>query len=61
MIVRARQYYKEISGKEGFVIEGKVSPEAFEKRFKARVDYEDVDAGEEVKEWLEGMTYDRKG
>ncbi len=59
MISRARQFYQSISGKDGFVIEGKVSKEAFEKRFKAKASYDEVNR--EVRDWLEQMTFDKKG
>jgi len=38
-----------------------VSKEAFEKRFKEKAAYDDLDAKPEVKEWLQNMTYDKKG
>lgn len=58
VIVRARRYYQTISGKEGFVIEGKVSKEAFEKRFKEKELYE---GNPDVQDWLSNMTFDKKG
>ena len=61
MIVRARRYYQEVSGKDGFVLEGQVSKEAFEKRFKEKVSYDNMDANQEVKDWLSQMTFDKKG
>jgi hypothetical protein len=38
-----------------------VSKEAFEKRFKQKAAYDDLDGQPEVKKWLQNMTYDRKG
>ena len=58
VIIRARRYYQEVSGQEGFVHEGKVSKDAFEKRFKEA----DVHEGNaEVQDWLSNMTFDKKG
>jgi hypothetical protein len=61
VIVRARRYYQEVSGKDGFVIEGEVSKDAFQKRFKEKASYDNIDANEEVKDWLGNLTYDQKG
>ena len=61
VIVRARRYYQSISGKDGFVLEGNVSKDAFEKRFKEKVSYDKMDASQETKEWLDQMTFDKKG
>ena len=62
MIVRARRYYQSISGKDGFVIEGEVSKEAFQTRFKEKASYgDDIDNNAEVKDWLDNMTFDKKG
>ena len=62
VIVRARRFYKEVSGKEGFVIEGKVSQEAFQARFKQKAPFDkDEEMGQDVKNWLNNMTYDKKG
>ena len=58
VIVRARRYYQEISGQEGFVHEGKVSKEAFEKRFKEKANYE---GNPDAQKWLSNMTADKKG
>ena len=58
VIVRARRYYQEVTGKEGFVHEGKVGKEAFEKRFKENEIHEGND---EVQQWLSNMTSDKKG
>ena len=38
-----------------------MSKEAFEKRFKEKASYDDIDSKQEVKEWLEQMTFDKKG
>lgn len=61
MIVRARRFYQEISGNEGFVIEGKVSKEAFAQRFKQKANYDNIDGNKGVQEWLHRMTSDKKG
>merc|ERR1711963_537301 len=58
VIIRARRYYQQISGQEGFVHEGKVSKDAFEQRFK---EHEIHDGNEEVQNWLSNMTFDKKG
>ena len=58
VIIRARRYYQEVTGHEGFVHEGKVGPEAFVKRFKEAELHE---GNEEVQEWLTNMTFDKKG
>lgn len=60
-ITRARRYYQNISGADGFVIEGEVSKEAFTKRFKEKASYDEIDAKEDVKDWLDNMTHDKKG
>ena len=59
MIVRARRYYQEISGKDGFVIEGNVSKNAFEERFEEKASYDTY--APEVGQWLDRMTFDKKG
>lgn len=61
MIVRARRFYQEISGKDGFVIEGKVSKEAFAERFKEKAHYDRFEDDSEVQKWLQQMTFDKKG
>ncbi len=58
MIVRARRYYREVTGIDGFVIENKVGKDAFAKRFKENNLYE---GNEEVQDWLANMTADKKG
>jgi len=58
VIIRARRYYQQVSGEEGFVHEGKVNKDAFEKRFKSDGIHE---GNEEVQEWLSNMTADKKG
>ena len=58
VIIRARRYYQNISGHEGFFIEGKVQKDAFESRFK---EHEIHDGNEDVQEWLSNMTFDKKG
>lgn len=57
-IVRARRYYQNVTGQEGFVHEGKVDKEAFASRFKEKDIYE---GNEDVQNWLSNMTADRKG
>eukprot|EP00095_Tigriopus_kingsejongensis_P007525 maker-scaffold103_size370364-snap-gene-2.26 protein:Tk07525 transcript:maker-scaffold103_size370364-snap-gene-2.26-mRNA-1 annotation:"proline dehydrogenase isoform 2" len=59
VIVRARRFYQNVSGRDGFVIEGQVSKEAFEQRFKEKVKYDNLQP--EVDKWLENMTFDKKG
>lgn len=59
VIVRARRFYQNVSGHDGFVIEGKVSKEAFEQRFKQKVNYDTYEP--EVQDWLGNMTFDKKG
>ncbi|XP_059091903.1 proline dehydrogenase 1, mitochondrial-like isoform X3 [Tigriopus californicus] len=59
VIVRARRFYQNVSGHDGFVIEGKVSKEAFEQRFKQKVNYDKYEP--EVQDWLGNMTFDKKG
>lgn len=61
VIARTRLYYQSISGKKGFVIEGNVSHDAFEQRFMEKASYENVDANQDVKNWLQSMTFDKKG
>ena len=58
MIIRTRRFYQEVTGKEGFVIEGQVKKEAFENRFKENRIYE---GNPEVQEWLSRMSFDKKG
>ena len=58
VIIRARRYYQQVSGEEGFVHEGKVNKDAFESRFKEHAIHE---GNEEVQEWLSNMTADKKG
>ena len=58
VIVRARRYYQEVTGKDGFVLEGKVGKDAFENRFKEKGVYEGND---DVQQWLSHMTADKKG
>ena len=58
VIVRARRYYQQVSGEEGFVHEGKVNKHAFEQRFKEKELY---DQNKDVQEWLSNMTFDKKG
>jgi len=58
VIIRARRYYQQISGHEGFFIEGKVQKDAFESRFK---EHEIHDGNEDVQQWLSNMTFDKKG
>ncbi len=58
VIIRARRFYQEVTGKEGFVIEGQVKKEAFENRFKENHIYE---GNPEVQEWLSRMSFDKKG
>ena len=58
VIIRARRYYQQVSGHEGFVHEGKVDKHAFESRFKEKNLYE---GNPEVQEWLSNMTFDKKG
>ena len=57
-IIRARRYYQNVTGQEGFVHEGKVDKEAFARRFKEKDIYE---GNEEVQQWLSNMTADKKG
>ncbi|XP_040578739.1 proline dehydrogenase 1, mitochondrial isoform X2 [Lepeophtheirus salmonis] len=57
-IIRARRYYEFVSGVEGFVHEGKISPSAFQERFKENQIY---DGNDDVQRWLSNMTSDRKG
>jgi len=58
VIIRARRYYQEVSGQEGFVHEGKVNKDAFEKRFKEEGHHE---GNADVQDWLSNMTFDKKG
>ena len=58
VIIRARRYYQQVSGQEGFVHEGKVDKGAFEKRFKEQGHYE---GNADVQDWLSNMTFDKKG
>lgn len=58
MIIRSRRFYQEVTGLEGFVLEGQVKKEAFENRFKEQQIY---DGNPEVQEWLSRMTFDKKG
>lgn len=58
VIFRARIYFKEITGKSGPVISHDVSINVFEKRFREENILTD---NEEVKKWLQSMTYDKKG
>ena len=58
MIARARKYHQEVTGVKGPVIEGHTDPETLKKGLK--------EAGVEVEkpvvqDWLEHMTYDKKG
>jgi len=58
VIARARKYHQEVTGCSGSVIEGHVNPEMFANRFKAKgVKVEN----EQVKDWLDHMTYDKQG
>lgn len=58
VIARARKYHQEVTGCCGSVIEGHVNPEMFANRFKAKgVKVEN----EQVKDWLDHMTYDKQG
>ena len=35
--------------------------QAFTKRFKEKASYEKIDANDDVKDWLDNMTFDKKG
>lgn len=58
VIIRARRFYQEVTGLKGFVHEGQIKKEAFEKRFKEQHIY---DGFPEVQDWLSKMTHDKKG
>jgi len=59
VIARARKYHQEVTGVRGHVIEGQSDPKSFEKRFKdAGIK---VEGSREVQDWLDNMTYDKKG
>ncbi|KAB7495097.1 Proline dehydrogenase 1, mitochondrial [Armadillidium nasatum] len=59
VIHRARLYFKEVTGKSGGnIISHDISRNAFEKRFREENILTD---NEEVKTWLQNMTFDQKG
>ena len=58
VITRAKRYYQEATGQRGFIHEGRVDKDAFEKRFKEKDIYHGND---DVQKWLSNMTFDKKG
>jgi len=58
VIARARKYHEQVTGAKGPVIESHTDPEEFEQSLKeAGVEVEKP----AVQDWLENMTYDKKG
>merc|ERR1719244_1499291 len=58
VIARARKYHEQVTGAKGPVIESHTDPEQFEQSLKeAGVEVEKP----AVQDWLENMTYDKKG